>query len=91
MKKLIILALLAMIIAGCEETKKPSPTLYRNKKTGTITAIIDNCEYIVNKEKCAFAYTEYEYITYTHKGNCKYCEARRKAELKELVEQLKER
>ena len=77
MKKLILLALTALIMVGCEETKKPSPTLYRNNKTGTITAIIDSCEYIVNKEKYAFAYTEHEYNTYTHKGNCRFCKERR--------------
>ena len=89
MKKLIILALLAVIMAGCGETKKPSPTLYKNKKTGTIIAIIDNCEYIVNEEKCAFAYTEVKYITYTHKGNCRFCKERRQKELEELVIKLK--
>lgn len=91
MKKLITLALLAVIMAGCEETKKPSPTLYRNKKTGIITAIIDNCEYIVNKEKYAFAYTEYEYITYTHKGNCRFCKERRQKELEEIFKELKDK
>ena len=98
MKKIILLALTTLMMVGCEETEKPSPTLYRNKKTGTITAIIDSCEYIVNKEKYAFSYTENEYITYTHKGNCRFCEERdsikwekRKKELKELVIKLKEK
>ena len=91
MKKLILLALTAVMMVGCEETKKPSPTLYRNKKTGTITTIIDNCEYIVNKEKYSFSYTEHEYITYTHKGNCRFCKERRQKELEELVTKLKEK
>ena len=90
-KKIILLALTALMMVGCEENKKPSPTLYINKKTGTITAIIDSCEYIVNKEKYAFAYTDNEYITYTHKGNCRFCKERRQKELEELVIKLKEK
>jgi hypothetical protein len=45
----------------------------------------------VNKEKYAFAHTDYEYITYTHKGNCRFCKERRQKELEELVIKLKEK
>ena len=42
----------------------------------------------MNKEKYAFAYTEHEYNTYTHKGNCKFCKERRKKEFYEMVDVL---
>ena len=40
--------------------------------------VIDSCEYLR------------EYHMLTHKGNCKFCEERRKAELENLVDTLKE-
>ena len=96
MKKLILLALAALIMVGCVEQKKEAKyvnetnvTHYRKKSTDTIFVVIDSCEYIVNKEKYAFAYTKGYYVTYTHKGNCRYCAERRKQELKELLEELK--
>ena len=46
---------------------------------------IDSCEYI----KC-YTYGFNSYV-YSHKGNCKYCKERREKELKELVEQIKEK
>lgn len=79
MKKLIILALLTVIIAGCRNV----PTSYEISYNNAV-CVIDECEYIKNP---TYGMT----YVYTHKGNCKYCEARRKAELKELVEQLKEK
>ena len=45
------------------------------------TVIIDSCEYIYEKTE---RFVE-------HKGNCRFCAERRKQELKELVEQLKEK
>lgn len=63
-------------MAGCRNV----PTSYEiyNSKI----CVIDECEYIKNPTY------GFNYV-YTHKGNCKYCEARRKAELKELVECIK--
>jgi hypothetical protein len=76
MKKLIILVLLAVIMAGCvqREPQRIEHGSYYNILT------IDSCEYIRGGGKIV-----------AHKGNCKYCEARRKAELKELGEQLKKK
>ena len=39
---------------------------------------LDSCEYIAGLNQLA------------HKGNCKFCTERRKQELKELIEQLKD-
>lgn len=74
MKKLLLLALTAMMMAGCKESGIVDPHKY--------TVIeMDSCEYI----------TYHEAVGFQHKGNCKFCAERRKQELKELVEQLKDR
>ena len=72
MKKLIILALLAVMMAGCTRRtiriKTDLPDFIKVDSFGIME--LDSCEYICAKG----------YIGYVHKGNCKYCEARRKAE-----------
>lgn len=75
MKKLILLALTAVIMVGCNYTEITSI----DKDTGL--RIIDSCEYICNP-----VYGGYVYI---HHNNCRFCNERRKQELKELIEQLK--
>lgn len=40
--------------------------------------VVDSCEYL------------YDYHRLAHKGNCKFCEERRKVELENLVDTLKE-
>jgi len=72
MKKLILLALAAVIMAGCDGRKVSSITDDAN------IVIIDSCEYIKNA-----TYT-YLYV-YTHKGNCRFCKERREKEIKELL------
>lgn len=90
MKKLILLALTAVVIAGCEyENKNKSLSEYTVKGSNIKCVVIDSCEYIVNEERYAYAYTESCYETYTHRGNCKFCKERRKQELKELIRELK--
>lgn len=51
------------------------------KKDGILYGVIeiDSCEYIRGSNRLA------------HKGNCRFCKERRQKELKELVEQLKEK
>ena len=70
MKKLLLLALTAMMMVGCDNNGKPLGYTYIE---------LDSCEYIAGLNQLA------------HKGNCKYCAERRKQELKELVEQLKDK
>ena len=80
MKKLILLALLAVIMVGCVEDG------YKVEKSSKIFVdiIYDSCEYVFSNSAERLA----------HKGNCKYCEKRdsikweiRKAE---LINELKE-
>ena len=74
MKKIILLALTALIMVGCypENAKRIDDVYY------SIT--VDSCEYIYCKGRLR-----------GHKGNCRFCQERRQKELKELVEQLKEK
>lgn len=77
MKKIILLALTALMMVGCnvkqsDGTYKPSS--YR-------TYIIDSCEYVGYVGTRDFA----------HKGNCRFCKERRQKELEELVIKLKEK
>ena len=85
---LILLALTALMMVGCAENENKN---YKKKSCNTMCVVIDSCEYIVNTEKYAYAYTEGNYTTYSHKGNCRFCKKRRQKELEELVEQLKEK
>lgn len=85
MKKLILLALMAIIMAGCTERNDDgsihAPQSYSEGVLSFYTITIDSCEYIRGAHKLA------------HKGNCKFCEERRKRErkeLKELIMELKE-
>lgn len=79
MKKIILLALTALMMVGCDE-----PTTI-DIKEGLKIVNIDSCEYI----KC-YTYGLNSYV-YSHKGNCRFCKERRQKELKELVEQLKKK
>lgn len=81
MKKIILLAVTALMMVGCQEQEL--------MRRGDIVNI-DSCQYVVGD-----AYGGY---TYTHHGNCRFCKERdsikwekRKKEMKELVEQLKEK
>lgn len=49
------------------------------------TIVYQGCEYVVMDSYCKTR------AVITHKGNCKYCKERRQKELKELVEQIKEK
>ena len=78
MKKIILLALTALVMAGCTEKDSNGHiainTGYANNPE---IEIIDSCEYV------GWGYS------LAHKGNCKFCAERRQKEMKELVEQLK--
>jgi len=91
MKKIILLALTSLMMVGCEENNERKYKYYKSESSNTVCVIIDHCEYIVNYEIYAFAYTSNHYVTYTHKGNCRFCKERRKRELRELIKELKEK
>jgi uncharacterized protein YcfL len=75
MKKIILLALTALIMVGCVEHYKETKI-----NSDYSVRVIDSCEYIVLSGVGVKA----------HKGNCRFCEERRQKELKELVTKLKE-
>lgn len=89
MKKIILLALAALMMVGCEmkqATENIEAPYGGNLNTSTFqTILIDSCEYIKGTYKLS------------HKGNCRFCEERdsikwekRRKELEELVIKLKE-
>ena len=79
MKKLLLLAFAAMMMVGCDQQQ------YANDMTKDDfgVCVYDSCEYLI----AAHGYKGF----LAHKGNCKFCAERRKQELKELVEQLKDK
>lgn len=81
MKKIILLALTALMMVGC-----------RYKSTGVNIIEASNAVIIVDGntlDSCEY------YPNYGHKGNCRFCAERdsikRKKELEELVTKLKEK
>ena len=79
MKKIILLALVALMMVGCAEKSTQPIELHEMN-----TYIIDSCEYVgrgIGSQAGILA----------HKGNCKFCAERRKQELEALVKQIKEK
>ena len=79
MKKLLLLALTAIVMVGCDQQQ------YANDitKDDFGVCVYDSCEYLI----AAHGYKGF----LAHKGNCKYCAERRKQELKELIKELKDK
>ena len=86
MKKIILLALATLIMVGCEYKTDAKIEEIKSLK-GFNIVVIDSCEYLKRCEPGAYA--GYGYLA--HKGNCRYCVERRKQEMEELIEQLKEK
>jgi hypothetical protein len=78
MKKLLLLALTAIMMVGCDD-RTTAEIEEAERLNGFNVIIVDSCEYVSHGYWLA------------HKGNCKFCTERRKQELKELVEQLKDK
>ena len=78
MKKIIILALAALMMAGCTEKSTQPIELHK-----THTYIIDSCEYVGQA-------IGFRTGILAHKGNCRFCAERRKQELEALVKQIKD-
>lgn len=96
MKKIIIVPLTALMIAGCtpsyEEAKKVvdkerNKQIQREVWHNFHVEIIDSCEYLKNTVPAAYG----GYGYFAHKGNCRFCKERRQKELEELVIKLKEK
>lgn len=77
MKKIILLALVSIIMAGCDMNPDGSINI-NTRRDNYILFRIDSCEYISL------------HGSFSHKGNCKFCAERRKQELEQLVKKLKE-
>lgn len=76
MKKIILLALTALMMVGCSDEK----VKYKVTEDYSIVEM-DSCEYV----RYAPAYG------FQHKGNCRFCKERRQKELEELATKLKEK
>lgn len=92
MKKLLLLALTAIMMAGCCNTQKKETECdktFKERWHGFHVEVIDSCEYILRYTERESGNQGFGQSFMAHKGDCKYCAERRKKELKELVEQLK--
>ena len=85
-KKIILLTLVTLMVVGCYQAKA-----YNDKQINLVgdyqvkTIVYQGCEYVVMESNF------YKRSVISHKGNCRFCKERRQKELKELVEQLKEK
>lgn len=84
MKKIILLALTALMMVGCKY-KTDAEIEEAKHLNGFNIVVIDSCEYLEKSE--THGYNGYGF--FAHKGNCRFCKERREKELKELVEKLK--
>ena len=86
MKKIILLALTALMMMGCEH--KTAAEIEKQKRLkGFSVIVIDSCEYLKDREISGYQGFGY----FAHKGNCRFCKERRQKELEELVIKLKEK
>ena len=81
MKKLLLLALTTIMMVGCVEHTGTYICDEDNFEWKVV--VVDSCEYLVDYAKDGNGIS--------HKGNCKFCAERRKQELKELIEELKDK
>lgn len=77
-KKIILLALVALIMVGCYY-RNPDGSYRTSNSSNLRTVVIDSCEYVNGNNRLA------------HKGNCRFCKERRQKELEELATKLKEK
>lgn len=86
MKKIILLALTALMMVGCYKAKA-----YYDKHIDLVgdynlsTIEYQGCEYVVMQSRWQ------QHGTMIHKGSCRFCKERRQKELEELVTKLKEK
>jgi hypothetical protein len=75
MKKIVLLALAALMIVGCNYIPTDHTT-----SDGKQVVLIDSCEYI----KYSNGYGAH----YTHKGNCRYCQQRMRQMMWEVQDSI---
>ena len=81
-----MLIFIAFSIVSCDDASYTETQVTENQETGEITYTargvkfhvveIDGCEYIIGTRM----HSDGEAVYMSHKGNCKYCEERRRAE-----------
>ena len=93
MKKIILLALTALMMVGCTSSEGKTKVRPQTNSNGFQTIVVDSCEYLIKSEYHSKNYntTEWGYGYMAHKGNCRFCKERRQKELKELIIKLKEK
>ena len=82
----LMLIFIALAIVSCDAASYCETQVHEHPETGEVTYVvrgitfqvveIDGCEYLVGEK--GFGDNSTGYIS--HKGNCKYCEERRRAE-----------
>jgi len=77
MKKIILLALAALMMVGCSNQNNIAKSVEEGDFS---TTEYDSCEYLLRIG------SSHGYLA--HKGNCRFCKERRQKELNELVKQL---
>ena len=82
MKKIILLALTTLMIVGCNVNDSNPEKISNNYKI----IKIDSCEFVECRQA---GYSNGTFVV--HLPSCRFCQERRQKELKELVEQLKEK
>lgn len=68
MKKILLLAFIAIITVGCN-TRTQDKIEEAKRLNGFNIVVIDSCEYLYGKD--ASGYAGFGFMA--HKGNCKYC------------------
>ena len=79
MKKVLFILIISILFTSCELPTTINDDIKGDKDSYIV--VIDSCEYLRERT--------YGADIYIHKGNCKYCEQRRKQELKTIIEELK--
>ncbi len=79
MKSMILLALTALMMVGCDQQQIANTIT----KDDFGVCVYDSCEYLI----AVHGYKGF----LAHKGNCRFCKERRQKQLKELVKQFKEK
>ena len=83
MKKIILLALTALVMVGCVSEQERDEFLKQHERFLDFqVVVVDSCEYV-------YRYSGSSGMA-AHKGNCRFCKERRQKELEELVSKLKE-
>lgn len=81
MKKLLILVLGLFLLSGCERLTPDELKAIQEKRErwkGFEVIVIDSCEYLISSDKESYGTSGFGYGYFAHKGNCRFCEERRK-------------